>query len=130
MRAFLHGAYSLPELFATAATAVRRFAFCRFAVTPPDRLALQHNRAFGFVYVGQFGEPGGDGAAAASDGSTAASDWSANASDGDAAAPDWSAAASVIISVAVSGKTSAATNKGDFTCLFAKITLLVGKIYE
>ncbi len=124
MRALLHGAYSLPKLLATAAaaptggTAVRRFAFRRFAVTTPHRFALQHNRAFGFMDVGQFGEPGGDGAAAASDGSTAASDGSTAASDGAAAASDGSAAASVIC-VAFSGKTSAATNKGDFTCLFA-----------
>ncbi len=121
--ALLHGAYSLLELFATAAaapsrTTVRRFAFRRFAVAPPHWFALQHDRAFGFVDVGQFGEPGGDGAAAASDGAADASDGSAAASDGAAAASDWSAAASVI-SVAFSGKASAATNKGDFTCLFA-----------
>jgi hypothetical protein len=107
--AFLHGAYSLPQLLATAAapggTAVRRFAFRRFAVAAPHRFALQHNRAFGFVDVGQFGEPRGDGAAAASD-------WSAAASDGSAAASDGSPAASVI-GVAFSGKTSAATNKGE-----------------
>jgi hypothetical protein len=124
VRALLHGAYSLPKLLAAAAaTAVRRFAFRRFAVTTPDRFALQHNRAFGFVDVGQFGEPGGDGAAAASDGAAAASDGSAAASDGSAAASDGSDAASdgstdaSVISEAFSGKSSAARNKGDFICL-------------
>ncbi len=120
--ALLHGAYSLPELFATAAasgTAVCRFAFRRFAVAAPHWFALQHNRAFGFMDVGQFGEPGGDGAAAASDGAAAASDGAAAASDGSTAASDESTAASVTSVVAFSGKTSAATNKGDFICLFA-----------
>ncbi len=124
MCALLHGAYSLPKLFATAAapggTAVRRFAFRHFAVAAPHRLALQHNRAFGFVDVGQFGEPGGDGAAAASDGSTAASDGAAAASDGSTAASDGSTAASVI-RVAFSGKTRAATKKGDFRELYILI---------
>jgi hypothetical protein len=114
--ALLHGAYSLPKLFATAAaTTVRRFAFRRFAVAAPHWFALQHNRAFGFVDVGQFGEPGGDGAAAASDGAVAASDGAAAASDGSTAASDGAAAASDI-RVAFSGKTRAATKKGDFIC--------------
>jgi hypothetical protein len=120
--ALLHGAYSLPKLLATAAAgggpAVRRVAFRRFSVAPPHWFALQHDRAFGFVDVGQFGEPGGDGAAAASDGSAVASDWSAAASDGSTAASDDPTAHSVI-RVAFSGKSSAATNKGDFICLFA-----------